>query len=431
MNYNLSKLKNGLRILTTPMPSLESATLTVWVKTGSRNETDKQLGVSHFLEHMAFKGGIKYPTAQDVSEAVDSIGGEFNASTSKEITQYYIRIRAELIERACDVLSDMILHPLLKDEDIIREKGVILEEMKMYEDTPQHRIWDIYEQVIFEGHPLGRDIIGTRETVPGLTAKNFTDYRNTYYYGENMLITVAGGVKEKEIKDLSEKYFGELPLQGLTLKAQSPKGETLKSPKKVGVKFRLQSKKTEQTNFVLGYPAAPHGSKDRYNDAILDIILGSGMSSRLFSEVREKRGLAYSVRSDIDRFMDKGYFAIYAGTDPKKAEEALKVILDQIYGIANKNYPITEKEIDKAKEYAKGHMALSLEDTRGVNAFYGYEQLLLNKVRTPEEVFAEIDKVKMDDVLESAKKIFKPKSANLAIIGPYKEGTKFQKLVKN
>ena len=422
MNYKIATLSNGLRVLTIPMPSLESATVTVWVKTGSRNEEDRVLGLSHFLEHMAFKGGRRYPSAKAVSEAIDASGGEFNASTSKEVTQYYVRIRSKLLQRAFDVLSDIVLQPTLKKNEIKKEKGVIIEEMNMYEDTPVRRIWDIFEQVIFSDHPLGRDIIGTRKTVSSLKRNDFSDYRNRFYFAENMLISVAGGVEEKEILSLSQKFFGEV-------QARNKTKEESNAPGNDRVRIKLVSKKVEQAHFIIGYPAEKLGGDNRYKDAFLNAILGSGMSSRLFTEVREKRGLAYSVRSDIERYLDTGYFAVYAGVDPSKAKEALKIILDQLYGLKSKKYKISKKEFEKTREYLKGHLALSLEDTRTVSSFFGGEELMLNKVRTPEEVYKKLDKIKIEDIYEAAEKIFDNKRANLAIIGPYKDEVQFEKLL--
>ena len=423
MKYKLNTLPNKLRLLTVPMPSLESATVTVWVKTGSRNEPDEKLGLSHFLEHMAFKGGKKYPSAQAVSEAIDEVGGEFNASTSKEVTQYYIRIRSKLLERAFDVLSDIVLYPNLDEKEIVKEKGVILEEMNMYEDTPVRRIWDLFEQLIFKGHSLGRDIIGTKETVPNLTKKDFVSYRDEFYYSANMLLSVSGGIDEKSVCDLTKKYFSGVPKNGVVLKNEFNGS--------ISKKTSITNKTVEQAHIILGFPAEALGNNDRYKDAVLNTILGSGMSSRLFTEVREKRGLAYAVKSDVDRYADTGYFAVYAGTDPKNANEAIKVILDQLYGLANGTMKVGKKELDKAKEYIKGHLALGLEDTRGVNSFFGYEQLMLGKVRTPEEVYKNVNKVTGDDIYASAKKIFDKEKIKLAVIGPFKETSKFDNILNS
>ncbi len=421
MEYKLQNLQNELRLLTVPMPSLESATVTVWVKTGSRNESDEKLGISHFLEHMAFKGGKKYKSAKAVSEAIDEVGGEFNASTSKEITQFYIRIRSKLIERAFDVLSDMLLYPNLDGKEIKKEKGVILEEMSLYEDMPIRRVWDLFEQLIFKGHTLGRDIIGTKETVPALEKEDFVSYRDEHYRSGDMLITVSGGIEENSIYKLTDNYFGSIP----TGKFEVKKEEVQNSNKSIS----LTNKKIEQAHIILGFPADSVGSKNRYSDAILDTILGSGMSSRLFTEVREKRGLAYSVRSDIDRFSDAGYFAVYAGVDPENTEEAIKIILNELYGFSEKKLEIDKKELNKAKEYLKGHLALGLEDTRGVNGFFGQEEMMLGKIRTPEEVFAKINEVGVEEIYESAKRIFKKEKIKLCIIGPFEDDKKFDNIL--
>lgn len=421
MKYKLSTLPNKLTVLTAPMPSVESATLTVWVKTGSRRESERISGISHFLEHMAFKGGKKYASAKQVSETIDSVGGEFNASTSKEWTKYYVRLRADKIETAFDVLSDMILHPLLKKSDIDREKGVIVEEIGMYEDMPMQRVWELFEQTIFKGHHLARDIIGTRDTVTSLKRGDFTKYINKHYFTSSMLVTVAGGVETQKVSDLAGKYFKSaknkktVPLQKYTKKQRKPR-------------IKVFPKDIEQAHLVLGYPADKLGEKERYVDAVLNTILSGGMSSRLFTEVREKRGLAYAVRASFDRFVDTGHFAVYAGVDPEKSEKAIKVILDQLYGLASRKHKIKKSEFTKAKEYMKGHFALSLEDTRAINSFFGHEYLMLGKVRTTDEVYAGIESVKVDEVYERANKIFIKNKLNFTVIGPFKNKKKFDKL---
>lgn len=414
MKYYEKTLKNSLGVVAVPLPSFESATVTVWVKTGSRNENEKISGVSHFLEHMAFKGGKKYKNAKAVSEAIDSIGGEFNAGTSKEWTNYYVRVRSERLEKAFDVLSDMLLDPVLRHSDIEREKGVVVEEIGMYEDTPMRKIWDVFEQLIYNGHDLGRDISGTKETVKGLSREDISKYINRHYYANNMLVTVAGGVSEKKIFSLTQKYFSKLK-----------KGDVQKTNLFTDNQGKPQTKsiqkKIEQTHLILGFLGARKiGHEERYIEGVLNTILGKGMSSRLVTEVREKRGLAYAVKSDIDPVTDTGYFAVYAGVDPKKANETVKVILDQCYGLASKKYKISQKELDKAKEFLKGHFALALEDTRSISSFIGYEKLLIGKTRLPKEVYDGVDRVTMDQVYDAAKRLFNPNKLNTAYIGPNK-----------
>jgi predicted Zn-dependent peptidase len=424
MKAQKTTLANGLRVLTIPMPSLESITSTIWVGTGSRYETPKINGISHFMEHMAFKGGKKYPSAQIVAETVDGLGGEFNAATDKELTNFYIRSSAQAIDKAFDVLADMVLSPLLKAEDINREKGVILEEIGMYDDTPAARVWDIFERLIFQGTNLAMDVLGTRKTVSALTKTDFDLYRKTYYYPENMLIVVAGGINHQEVLKLSKKYFAKLKSRG-ALKRK------LDFTWQQNQRHSFKSKKTEQTNLVIGFPGNPLGQKDRYIEAVLEVILGGGMSSRLFREVREKRGLAYSVHTSVNHSLDTGYFSAYAGVDPKKALEALKVIIAEFAKIGSTKHAITKKELAKAKEYLKGHFALSLENTKAVNSFFAFEELLLAKTRTPDEVFAGVNAVNLEEASALAKKIFDLARLRLAVIGPNKNFSKFENLLKN
>jgi predicted Zn-dependent peptidase len=424
MNYQKKILENGLRIVSVPLDNLESVTLTVWVRTGSRNENKKISGLSHFLEHMAFKGGKKYTSAKAVSETIDAIGGEFNAGTSKEWTNFYVRTRAKNLKIAFDVLADMLLKPLLKEDDIKREKGVILEEIAMYEDTPMMKIGDVFEQLIFAGHSLAWDISGTKESVKKIKRNDFLRYRKRYFYSENMLITVAGGIKEDEVLALSKKYFNKLKIKNEKLKIKEFRTKQRSS------QVRLRYKKnSEQAHLILGFLGSRMGNQDRFAEAVLTTILGRGMSSRMFTEVREKRGLAYAIKTSQGKYTDAGYLATYAGVDLGKIEEAIKVILDQHYGLASEEYKISKKELNKAKEYLKGHLALSLEDTREINNFIGIKELLLGKIETQKQIFEGIDKVTVDDLLKVAKKYFVPERLNLAIIGPYKNQEKFEKLL--
>ncbi|HEX6977339.1 MAG TPA: pitrilysin family protein [Patescibacteria group bacterium] len=423
MNYTKTTLPNGIRVITVPMPSLESVTVAIWTGVGSRYEEDKIAGLSHFLEHMVFKGSVKRPSARAISEAVDEIGGEFNAGTTKEWTNFYIKCRKDNLNTAFDVLSDMVLNPLLKEEDIQKEKGVILEEMAMYEDTPMVNINDVFEETMFGKTPLGRDTIGIRKAIEEAKKDDFVLYRKQYYYPENLVITVSGGVTDKMALDMAVKYFGGL---------SGSQNKQFKKWKSVQTKpqLKLKTKKVEQAHFILGFLGKPKGNPDRFTESVLAGILGGGMSSRLFSEIREKRGLAYSVRTSADHFVDTGYIGTYAGVDLKKIDEAIKVTLSEHYKIAGKNHGITPKELTKAKEYIKGHLALYLEDTKGVGGFFGDQEVLLGKVETPEEVFAGIDKVTLDDVVRVAKELFIPEKLNLAVIGPYNSEAEFEKLIK-
>ena len=425
MRFSKNTLKNGLRVITVSLPNLESATVTVWVKTGSRMEENRVAGISHFLEHMVFKGSKKRPTAKEIAEEVDAIGGEFNAATNKDWTNFYIKARAGNLSTAFDVLADMVLNPILAEEEIEREKGVIVEEIRMYEDTPMFRIGDVYEQLAFGKTPLGRDIIGSEKTVTGLKKDDFVRYRNKYYYPENMLLTVAGGVDEKQVLALAGQHLGQLKKaarsvsQPLAFKKQQKKAQV-----------KLHSKKKEQAHFILGFLAEGRKYKGKLIQAVLASILGGGMSSRLFSEVRERRGLAYSVRTSVERYEDTGYIGTYAGVDVARIDEAIKVTLNEHYKLASGEIPISAKELKKAKEYIKGHLALSLEDTKDINYFFADQELYLPRIETPEAIFKGIDKVTIEEVIAEAKKIFRPEKLNLAIIGPYGRPERFQRLLK-
>jgi len=407
------------------MPGLESATVTVWVKTGSRFEDKRINGISHFLEHMVFKGGKKRPTAKLISEAVDSIGGEFNAATSKDWTNFYIKARAGNLETAMDVLSDMVLTPILDPTEIEREKGTIIQELAMYEDTPIMKIGDIFEELAFSGNSLAWDVGGEKETVRAIKREDFMKYRGEHYHPNEMLVSVSGGVTEKEVIKLAEKYFNELPAST----GKSPKISKFNLNQKLP-KFELKTKKVEQAHFIIGFLSEGRGNPGRFAQSILSTILAGPMSSRLFIEVRERRGLAYAVKPSSDKFEEVGYAGVYAGVDLEKTEEAISVILEQIYGLASGKYPISEAELKKTKEYIKGHIALSLEDTGAAGEFFAEQTLFLKEVLTPEEIYKRLDKVTISEIITEAKKLFRKDHLNLAIIGPYTDGSKYKKLLQ-
>ena len=425
MNYKLRTLANELRVLTVPMPGMESVTVAVWVKTGSRDEEKKVNGISHFLEHMVFKGSGKRPSARKISEAVDAIGGEFNAATSKDWTNFYIKARSGSIETAFDVLSDMVLDPLLDPKEIEREKGVIIEEIAMYEDTPMLKIGDVFEQLAFAGNSLSWDIAGTPGSVKSIQKSDFLRYRELHYYADNIIVSVAGGVTEKKVLSLAKKYFSELSRIGSGIELRT---EEFKAARKTP-RVKLHPQKKEQAHFILGFLGDGREYKGRYAQAVLSAILGGGMSSRLFTEVRERRGLAYAVRTSIGRYADTGYLGTYVGVDPKKIDEAVKVSIDQYFGLAEERYKISGRELKKAKEYLKGHLALALEDTKDVNSFFTEQALFVKEIVTPEEAYKKVDEVSIKDVIFEANRLFKKEKMYLAVIGPYKNKDKFVKII--
>ena len=321
-------LKNGLRLVTLNLPQSQSVTALLMVKVGSRYENDKLAGLSHFLEHMPAKGTKKYPTAQDLAVTIDSVGAEYNAFTSKEYTGFYVKSASSHLELALDILSQLVFHPLLPAQEIEKEKGVIIEEINMYNDHPMAKVGSEFEKLIYPNSNLGRQIIGFKKTVKSFKRKDFLDYKTKWYKPDRMVLGIVGGtnkVKSSKLKvqSLIKKYFS---FRHSALDAESIKNLTFIQQKP---QLKVKYKKTEQAHLCLGVRAFPQGHQDRYVMAVLTIILGGNMSSRLFSEVREKRGLAYYIKSDISTYFDNGYLVSQAGVDIKKAEEAIKVILEE------------------------------------------------------------------------------------------------------
>lgn len=422
MKYNRKVLPNGLRIITVPMPSFESATSLVMVGAGSRYETRKNNGISHFLEHMAFKGTEKRPSAIDISNLIDGIGGEFNAFTGKEVTGYYVKSAVSHVDLCLDVLSDMLLNSKLAEKEIEKEKGVILEEINLYEDTPSRKIGDVYERLLYGDVPMGWDIAGEKDVIRQINREDFQNYMQSLYSADNITVVVAGGINEDKTVVLIEKYFGQMPkfdiLRYLKVLEKQEKPKTF-----------IKQKKTEQVHIALGFRTVPLNHPDRHSLSVLSAILGGGMSSRLFHEVREKRGLAYYVRTASEQYQDVGNLVSTAGLDPKRAEEGIKVIVEEYAKFANGKAGITAAELTKAKEFLKGHFVLELEDSRSVAGFYSQQELLEEKIENPDEIMAKIDKVTVSDVEKTAQKYFKENSLNLAVIGNFTGRQKFQELL--
>lgn len=423
MDFQKNTLKNGLRLITVPMPSFESSTVLVGVGAGSRYETKLNNGISHFLEHMAFKGTEKRPSAIDISTLIDGIGGEFNAFTSKETTAYYVKSAATHVDLCLDVLSDMLQNSKLLAEEIEKERGVILEEINLYEDTPARKIGDVYENLLYGDTPMGWDIAGEKENIRRITREDFISYMKNLYSPSNMVVVVAGGINPKKTLESVEKYFGAMK-----------RFDTLRYSKVVEKQKKpavlVKKKRTEQVHVALGVRTVPLSHPDHYALAVLAAILGGGMSSRLFHEVREKRGLAYYVRTSSEHYQDAGNLVSVAGLDPKRVEEGISVMVEEYSKISNGNSQISNQELKKAKEYIKGHLVLELEDSRAVSSFFVHQELLEKKIRTPEEVIKNIEKVTVEDIERVAKKYIKNSSLNLAVIGNFKSGQDFEKLLR-
>lgn len=422
MTYKRTTLANGLKVITAPMPAFESATVLVMVGAGSRYESRTNNGISHFLEHMAFKGTQKRPTPMDITSLIDGIGGESNAFTGKESTGYYIKAQAIHVELALDVLSDMLQHSLFDPKEIEKEKGVIIEEINMYEDTPMRKLGDIYEQLLYGDSPMGWDIAGTKEVIRNTTREDFLSYMQSLYSADNMTVVVAGGIQSDKIEALVEKYFGAMP-QFDTIKAEkATENQTLPAS-------LLRPKQTEQVHIALGVRTIPLDHPDRYALDVLAAIMGGGMSSRLFHEVREKRGLAYYVRTSSDNYTDVGTLVTAAGVDPQRIDEALKVIVEQ-HGLLRQSGNISEEELQRAKELLKGHFVLGMEDSEAVADFFARQEVLEKKIETPEELLAKVSDVTMEDIERVAQKYITEDTLNLAVIGNFPQDKDFKSLLK-
>jgi len=432
-DYTKHVLSNGLTVLLVPMQGVKSATVLAFVHTGSRYEPVQWGGISHFLEHMVFKGTAMYPTAKDLAEAVDSVGAEFNAFTGKEYTGYYVKSSSAHIPLALDVVSDMLLTPRLLDEDLQREKGVIIEEMNMYQDTPSRHIGDVFEQLMFAGSDLGRDIIGTKKTVMGIERDHFVSYIKEWYGLGNVVLTIAGDVvalsRPGLLQDIEEMFAKKSDTSDRENGGAREHGDVL-SHKSV---LRVDYKKTEQAHFVMAVPGLKRGHKDRFVLGVLSVLFGGNMSSRLFTEVREKRGLCYYVRSDVDAYHDVGTFGASAGVDPSRVDEAIKVVLEELHALTSTfgAKMITDDEIRRAKDYVIGKTILDFEDSESVANYYGNKQLLEGKVTTQAEALEKIAAVTPEDVRRVASSLI-TNDAKLyfAMIGPFKDEGRFEKILK-
>ncbi len=420
MKYAKKTLPNGLTIIEVPSHDAESVVVDFFVKTGSRSETLKENGISHFLEHFLFKGSKKYPSAMAISTLIDSIGGEMNANTGKEHTQFYIKSASQHLPLIFEVLTDMIQNPLFDPAELEREKGVIVEEINMYKDMPMAEIENVLEGTMWHGDALGRDIAGTKETVTKFTREMFADYILRHYQTSNMILGISGKYDQKKLNSLIKSHWQKYPKRKFG-------GWAKAKDKQSAPRLKLQFKQTEQSHLSLGFKGFAYGDKRGAGQSVLSAILGGGMSSRLFMEVRERRGLGYYVRASGGAYQDTGLFNIGSGVQVGKIEEALTVIIGELKKI--KTAKVGDKELQKAKDYLKGKTILALEDNQVRLDWFMEHAAFYKKIETPIEVFKKIDAVTAQDVQKIAQDLFQNKNMSLAIIGPYKTESQFKKLL--
>ncbi|HPI67162.1 MAG TPA: pitrilysin family protein [bacterium] len=414
-------LKNGTRVILTPQKETQAVTVLVLYGVGSRYESEEVAGISHFLEHMMFKGTTRRPNTLALSKELDQVGAQFNAFTGKDHTGYWIKVNGEHLELALDMLSDMLYNSKLETTEIEREKGTIIEEINMYEDTPMRHVETLLEEIVFKGNFLGRDIAGSKKSVKNTTREKMLAYLKNHYTPLNCVISIAGNLNLALTKKMLLKYFGQRANRDEKNKFL-PFVSSQKKPQ-----LKLQYKKTEQVHLTFGFLGPQLNDHDLVAAQLLSVILGGSMSSRLFINIRERHGLCYYIRATHDALEDTGLFTIAAGLDKKRINQAITLILKEVQLIKNKG--ITPAELNKAQEFLKGHLILEMEDSANVSEWYARQELFLNKSKTPEQKIKEVMAVTKNQVDLVAKKIFKNEKINLALIGPYQTTKEFEKLL--
>lgn len=418
--YSLSRLSSGLPILTAPTDGTAAVTVLVFAGAGSRYEVQANRGIGHFLEHMFFKGGRKYKSAAAVSTAIDSVGGNFNAFTGKEYAGYYVKVAAEHRELACDVLSDMLLHATFPTEEIEKERGVIIEEYRMYQDTPMYQAgWD-FETLVYGNQPLGWDTIGTEEVIRSVTQEQFHEHKRQLYTPDNLVVTFSGNITDAEALRLGTTYFdgasGKKAIRFVPIKQHQ------------GRRISLTNKQTEQAHLVFGVEGIAALDPDHFAQKLLSIILGGSMSSRMFLRIREARGLCYYISTSTDNYLDTGLLSTRAGVDQSRLHEAISAIRHE-YELAAKD-GFEPVELRRAKDFLKGKVTLSMEDSEERAHFFGKQQLLYPSVRDLAEYFAEVEKVTLEQINRLASTLLQKDRFRLVVIGKEQEEERLEALLR-
>lgn len=417
--FELETMDNGLRIVTAHNADAPSATALVMYGVGSRFETAEQCGIAHFAEHMFFKGTERRPSARDISVEIDGIGGEFNAFTGKEYTGYYVKCAAEHLTLAVDVLQDQLLHSTFDAEEIEREKGVIIEEMNMYRDTPMRYIGNVYDELMYGDQPLGWDIVGTEQVIRGADRNLFMSFLDRWYTANRCVVGLSGNVSD-EARELVRSSFAGI-------RAANEGSRPDATWEQHGPRVQVYHKASDQAHIAIGLRAPGYMHEDRYPIAVLNAILGGGMSSRLFVEVRERLGLCYYVRSMHDSYSETGSFLVMAGVDTERIDLAITTIINELWKILAEGPD--EQEFTKAKNYLKGRFVLGIEDPRGLIMYGVRKEAIEDGIREPAETLAAFDAVTIDDVQRVARSLLNPDMLNLAVLGPFDDEERFLQLL--
>lgn len=409
--YKRSDLENGIRIVSHKMADRESLALGIWINIGGRYEAFDNKGIAHFLEHLLFKGTKKY-SHRKIKESIEGAGGALNGFTSEELTCYLVKIPAGYIDTALNVLSDMVLNPLIPEEEVEKEKTVILEELKMYKDQPQSYVYDLLDELLWPHQPLGAPIIGSVESVSKVTKDALHAFRNNYYTASNIIVSAAGLLEHRKLVDKITRIFSSQKKENNNIFVKVKEEQIIPQ-------IKLFVKDTEQTHMALGFHSLSREDPLRHALSMLHVILGANMSSRLFEEVREKRGLAYEIGTAVKRYLDTGAFLVHAGIDNKKVIPSIELILSELK--KTKEELVSADEFKRAKEFYLGQLKLALEDTLDNMLWIGESTAAIDKTRTLEDFIKEVNKVKREDLRSVARHIFQDKKLNLSLIGPIKD----------
>lgn len=420
MQYTKKKLKNGMRIITIPMKENPTTTVLVLVETGSKYENKENNGISHFLEHMCFKGTSRRPSAFDITKELDGIGAQYNAFTSHEYTGYYAKSDHKNLDIILDVVSDMYLNPIFPEKEIEKEKGVIIEEINMYRDLPQHIVGDEFMKLLYGNHPAGWDIVGTKENIQKIMRTDFIDYRSKHYVASATTVIVAGKINEKDVFKKVTSAFKDI---GKWKKDEKEKVvETQKTPQ-VAVYY----KDTDQTHLILGVRS--FNTYNKYNTIlmVMNAVLSGGMSSRLFQKLRDEMGICYYVGANNDKYTDHGNFSVFAGVDSKRVKEAISTILSEMNKL--KIMLVKPEELNRAKQHLIGNLNLGLESSDSLAMYYGGQEVLKKDLKKPEEIIKEIKSVTAEEIKFVVERIFKDEGLNLAIVGKFKDEKEFKDIL--
>ena len=419
--YETTQLSNGLTVISNYMPHTRSVSINIYVGIGSRYEDNVHAGISHFVEHMLFKGSTDRPSSVAISGAIEDLGGLFNGGTDRQTTNFWCKVAHSHFRQALDVLIDMVRYPLIDEAEVEKERGVIQEELNMTNDSPNDRVDVLTDEMLWPHHPMGRDIGGTRESVDGITHEMLRRWYSSYYGASNVVISVAGNIPHDEVLAAVVPLVSDWPRGSRPVFTPVQDNDALTSSQ-----ILVEHRRTQQAHVCISLRGLPTRHPDRYAFDMMSSILGGGMSSRLFVEVREKQGLAYDVSSGTSHFPDTGSLVVYFGVEPKKVSQAIRTVLEELRKIQS---GVQDPELARAKEFAKGHLLLRMEDTRAVSAWAGAQEILYREVITVDEVVDRVNHVTSADVGNSARAHLQDSAMNLAVVGPFRSDRQFHRLL--